>query len=193
MHSDTVKRRERRVMIGGVAVVALALTATLVVVPFVRQWRDREAEIAATQERVALLERLAARTESLEAEANAAERALAVRSRRVMHARSTTLAASSLQSLLQDMADASPLVVTRLEVSADDSTSTGGAAATARIPATFSAYGDIAGVASFLHHLAVGPRVLVLDRLTVQRNAALLGAPDVVQVTMAIHAPVITP
>jgi hypothetical protein len=119
------------------------------------------------------------------------------------------LAASALQSLLQDMADASALAVSRLEVSADDTVaaetlasgagaSDAGAANEAarppvglQIPATISAYGDIHGVARFLDLLGGGPRVLVLERLTVQRNAALLGAPDVVQFTATLRAPVL--
>jgi hypothetical protein len=109
--------------------------------------------------------------------------------------------------LLQDAADASHVVVTRLEVApeaptsasapasapADSAHAVGIAAANlaASLPATFSAYGDITGVARLLDLLARGPRVVVIDKLAVQRNAALLGAPDVVQVTMTVRAPVL--
>ncbi len=208
------RQRERRVVMGGGAVVAAALLLAYGIVPFVRQWRAREASIAVARERVSYLATLTARTASLEAAAATDERALSTRTRRVMHARSSTLAASALQSLLQDMADASPLVVTRLEVSADDSsgvdpsvsfTDPSGAGQFAagqsvagasghrvlQVPATMSAYGDIAGVSTLLHLISTGPRVLQLERLAMQRNAALLGAPDVVQVTMTIRAPVL--
>lgn len=193
VRNDAASRRERRVMVGGAAVLALALVVTFVVVPFARQWRVREGRIAAAEGRVALLQQLQARTADLETAADNAERALAAQPRRVMHARSITLAASALQTLLQDMADASPLVVTRLEVSADEASPADTSTASPHVPATLSAYGDITGVATFLHHVAAGPRVLVLDRLSVQRNAALLGAADVVQLSMTLHAPVISP
>jgi hypothetical protein len=45
-------------------------------------------------------------------------------------------------------------------------------------------------VSTLLHRIDRS-RVLQLERLAMQRNAALLGAPDVVQVTMTIRAPVL--
>jgi hypothetical protein len=206
---DPVNRRERRVVAGGAFVVVVALLLAYAVVPFVRHWTAREAEIAVVRDRLTYLETLTARAGAIEQSAAAAERQLSSETRRVVHARSATLAASALQSLLQDMADASALAVSRLEVSADDTVATetlasGGGAPDAdaaaeaarpsvglQIPATISAYGDIHGVARFFDLLGGGPRVLVLERLAVQRNAALLGAPDVVQFTATLRAPVL--
>ena len=174
--------REQRVLIGGVLVVAIALTTVFVVLPFVRHWRARETEMAAARARVSSLQSYAARAPQLEAAASAAERLLANRSRRVLRARSTTLAASALQTMLQDAADASHVVVTRLDVVPD--------ASTASVPATMSVYSDIVGVATLLDLLATGPRVVMVDKVVAQRNAALLGAADVVQMTLTLHAPV---
>ena len=200
---DALNARERLVIAGGVATIAVALLFTYAVVPFVRQWREREGALEAAQARVAYLSSLVKRTDALEADATQAERALASQRRRVLHARSSTLAASALQSFLQEAADASHMVVTRLEVSPDDSTSsdgggsatvrqgTAGMAASSRVPATLSAYGDINGAATLLNTLMTGPRVLLLDRLVLSRNAALAGAPDVVQLTMSLRAPVL--
>jgi hypothetical protein len=200
---DTLSLRERRVIIGGTAILAVALAFTYAVMPFVRHWREREAKIEGARTRVAYLGNLVGRTDAFEAEATRAERALSSQRRRVLHARSSTLAASALQTFLQEAADASHVVVTRLEVSPDDSSAsdvaTGAPAAGSkdrapggtRLPATLSAYGDISGAATLLNTLMTGPRVLLLDRLTLTRNAALAGAPDVVQLTMTLRAPVL--
>jgi hypothetical protein len=203
---DAVSLRERRVVVGGALVVAVSFILTYAVVPFIRHWNTREAEAAVVRDRLTYLESLTSRAAAIEQRASAAERQLSSEPRRVVHARSATLAASALQSLLQDMADASALAVSRLEVSADDTigvdsvvsdpvaASAGdatGSAVRLQIPATISAYGDIHGVARFLDLIGRGPRVLVLERLAVQRNAALLGAPDVVQFTATLRAPVL--
>ncbi len=194
---DNVRARERRVVIGGAIVTALAFLLTYGVKPFVRDWQSRESAIAMERARVAYFETLLARTASLEADAAASERTLSAQARRVLHARSSTLAASATQTYLQDMADASSLVVTRLEVSADDtvgvdtSDAPRAAAGASHVPVTMSAYGDIAGAAAYLNFLGSGPRVVSLDRLTLQRNAALLGAPDVVQLLITLRVPVL--
>jgi len=195
---DASRARERRVVIGGLVVTLIAFLVTYGVMPFVRHWQSREASLVATRDRVAYLESLQSRTATLEAEAAATERQLAEKTHRVLHARSATLAASATQSYLQDMADASSLVVSRLEVSADDTLAvdslTGESASGAnglRIPAMLSVYGDITGAAAFLRLAGNGPRVLLVDRLVLQRNAALVGAPDVVQMSMTLHVPVL--
>ena len=202
---DNVRARERRVVIGGAIVTALAFLLTYGVKPFVRDWQSRESAIAMERARVAYFETLLARTASLEADAAASERTLSAQARRVLHARSATLAASATQTYLQDMADASSLVVTRLEVSANDTVGddagnapgpaagagAGAGVGASHVPVTMSAYGDIAGAAAYLNFLGSGPRVVSLDRLTLQRNAALLGAPDVVQLLITLRVPVL--
>lgn len=192
---DALNARERNVIIAGTAIIAVALILTYGVMPFVRNWREREGAIEAAQARVAYLGNLVDRTDTLEAEASGAERALASQRRRVLHARSSTLAASALQTFLQEAADASHVVVTRLEVSPDDSSATAPdgdkTKSGTHVPATMSAYGDINGAAAMLNTVMTGPRVLLLDRLTLTRNAALVGAPDVVQLTMTLRAPVL--
>ena len=197
---DSERRRERRVLAGGVLITAVALLLTYGVLPFARRWQLREAQIDAARERIAYLEGLTARTASLEAAATHDERVLSAQARRVLHARSATLAASATQAFLQDLADASQVVVSRLEVSSDDSVTVGeasvGAPETAGpllqyVPVSLSAYGDIGGVTRVLHTLAGGPRVMMVESLALQRNAALAGAPDVVQFTVKLRAPVL--
>lgn len=194
--ADAVVARERRVIMGGGLVLAIAGVLTLAVVPFARHWHGRELAVRAARDRVTYLRDLTARTDALETSAAEVERTLSGQSRRVLHARSSTLAASALQTFLQDAADASRLAVTRLDVAPGDSAqadtntvATNGGVT--HVPATLSAYGDIAGVAALLEVLASGPRVLSVDRLSLVRNAALVGAPDVVQVTLTLRIPVL--
>ena len=59
------------------------------------------------------------------------------------------------------------------------------------LPATIAAYGDIFGLAEFLHKLSSGPRVVRVERIAIQQNSALRGAPDVLQITVTLAAPVI--
>lgn len=192
--------RELRLIIGGAAIVLLALVTNFAVLPFVRRYQSREVALTATRARVRFLSELTSRTADLESAAADAERALSAQSRRVFHARTSTLAASALQTFLQDAADASHLAVTRLEVSPDDSVRADGSTpdgsgnktadqAEMHIPASMSAYGDIRGVVMLLDFIAAGPRVVSIDRLSLTRNSALVGAADVVQITLSMRAP----
>jgi hypothetical protein len=49
----------------------------------------------------------------------------------------------------------------------------------------------VEGLAQLLAQLATGPRPVQVDRLVVQRNPALRGAPDVLQWTVSVRAPVV--
>ncbi len=200
--SNAVQQRERRVVIGGAVVTLAGLLLAWVVVPYARSWMAREAEIRQLRQEVAVASGLVAAAPQLESASALGERALSERARRVFHARSTALAASALQSLLQDAADASHLVVTRLDVAqesaASDGTTNGPTNGTTNetagatsLPATLAAYCDVVGLAALLDQLARAPRVVVVERLTVQQNSALRGAPDMLQVTLLLRAPVI--
>lgn len=181
---DVTSTREQRVVVTGALIVIVAVLVTYAVLPFARRWQTREAEIDSVSARVSYLSSLVDRTSNLQSLADTRERALATEPRRVLHARSNTLAASALQTWLQEAADASRVVVTRLDVTPDTLATNG-------VPATLSAYGDIHGVAALLDVVQSGPRVMRLERLSVQRNAALIGAADVVQVTLQVRAPVL--
>lgn len=186
--------RERRTVAIGIAIVALALLASYILLPAVRRWNVREVELGIARNRAAELTALTGSRSALDSAASARETQLALRGRRIIHARSTTLAASALQSFLQDASDASRLVVTRLDVAPQDgeqgnaSDSTG---AFTTLPATLSAYGDITGLADLLAHLRSGPRHVRVERLTVQQNSALRGASDMLQITLSLRAPVV--
>jgi len=176
--------RERRVVIGGILVLALSLLVTYGVVPAAARWREREFQLDRIRAQVAHLNGMQRQANELDAAATSMETLLAGGARRVIHARSSALGASALQTLLQSAADASGLVVDRVDVG-PDLTSEGD------LTATLSAYGDIHGLAALLAQLARAPRITSVERLTVQINPALRGAPDVLRVTVGIRAPMV--
>lgn len=205
-HHGTLRTRERRTVLWGAAIVLLSLLVTFVALPFARRWALREVELEGTRARATELATLAGSARALDSAAVAEERSLAAGGRRVIRARSRALAASALQSFLQDASDASRLVVTRLDVAAADASgdadagsdplagSGPGMAGTSPaifIPATLSAHCDITGLADLLAQFANGPRVVQVERMTVQSTSALRGAPDMLQVTLTLRAPVI--
>ncbi|WP_434480266.1 type II secretion system protein GspM [Gemmatimonas sp.] len=184
------KQREQRVIIGALAVLVLSLLLVYGVLPLVRQVSAREMQIDAARSRAALLAGYAAAAPRLEQAAAHDEAWLATTARRVLHATSEPIAASALQSLLQDAAEGAGMAVNRVEVNPDtDSASTGGTVAQLR--GSISAYGDIHGVSALLRTLEAGPRVVMVERFSVQQNSALRGAPDVLQVTIGVRAPVL--
>lgn len=175
---------DRRVITGALTVLLLAILLSYGVVPAVRQWRERAQHIDNARERIAALRGLLEQAPALDSAATHEERLLAGSPRRALHAASPALAANALQALLQDAGEGAGMVVTRVDVSSvlDSTGATGG---------TLAAYGDIRGVATLLHTLTMGPRVVSPTSLTVQQNSALRGAPDVVQVVVGVKAPVV--
>lgn len=210
-HSAT-QQREQKVVAAGATIVIVALLAVYVVGPFARHWTARAELLREARTNVATLAGLVQAAPAFENAATRAEAALAVNPSRIFHARSAPLAASALQSLLQDAANASHLLVTRLDVAqslATRPTQSFGATAlgvtalgdpapaenarslNASLPATLAAYCDIIGLAALLDHLAHAPRVVRVEKLTIQQNSALRGAPDMLQITLTLRAPVV--
>ena len=184
MNAGEAYSRERRVVVGGIFVLALALLVAYGVMPAATRWREREVAFERVRTQVAQLEGLQQQASELEVAASLAEGQLAGGTRRVIHARSSALGASALQTLLQGAADASGLIVDRVDVGAE-LTSDGD------LTATVSAYGDIHGLAALLAQLAGAPRIAAVERLTVQINPALRGAPDVLRITLGVRAPMV--
>ncbi len=192
--NSPLQRREQRVVIGGALLAVVSVLLANVALPFARHWSAREAEIRALRAEAASLAGLVTASPRIEAEAGAQERALSGRARRVFHARSMPLASSALQALLQDAADAAHLVVTRLDVAQTAPGSDVAAAVDSSgssLPATLVAYGDVVGLAALLDQLTRAPRVVHVERMTVQQNSSLRGAPDMLQITLALRAPVL--
>ena len=160
-----------------VAIVVIAL------VPKVREWRVREARIAAAQAQLQELSNVVQSRAALDLLIQRSESELALGAQRVLRSRSRALAASALQSLVQEMAEASNVTVTRLDVA--NTVNSGD------LPITLSANGDIFGLAELLRQIRAARYTVVVDKLQAQNNSALRGAPDVLQIALSLHAPVI--
>jgi hypothetical protein len=98
------QQREQRVIVGALVVLAVSLLLVYGVIPVVRLASARERQIDATRARAALLGGYAAAAPRLEQAAARDEAWLATATRRVLHATSEPIAASALQSLMQDAA-----------------------------------------------------------------------------------------
>ena len=171
-----------RSFVGVVSMVAIALLI-VALVPKIRAWRAREARVTAAQAQLQDLANIVRNQAMLDALIQQHEGELALRPQRVLRSRSRALATSALQSLVQEMAEASNVTVTRLDVA--NSVNSGD------LPITLSANGDIFGLAELLRQLRSARYTVVVDKLQVQNNSALRGAPDVLQVALSLHAPVI--
>lgn len=176
--------RERRTIALGAAVLAAAWMLSMVVLPMSARWRDREAMIDALRRERDQLAALGAHADSLQGEATARGAVVDALPVRLVRGRTTALAASALQQVLQEYASASRVSVTRLDVaSAADSTADGAPA----IPATISAVSDVYGLADFLSRVEHGSRLLEVRELSVSANSALRG--ELLQMSLVVRAP----
>lgn len=175
--------RERRTIALGGAVLAAALLVTTVILPTVARWRDREAMIDALQRQRSQLIALGTQRAALESALESRRMQAETLPVRLVRGRTPALAASALQSLLQEYASASRVSVTRLDLA---STPDSGAA-TPTIPAIVAATGDIYGLADFLARLEHGGRLLEVTELSVSPNPALRG--ELLQLSVAVRAP----
>ncbi len=173
----------RRSPLTGVVLLAVVALLAVVIAPRVREWRARETQIAAAQHQLVELASVVGNQAKLDSLIQQHEAELSLRSQRVLRSRSRALAASALQSLVQALAEASNVTVTRLDVA--NSVGDGD------LPITLSANGDIFGLAELLRQIRRAQYVVLVDKLQVQNNSALRGAPDVLQIALSLHAPVI--
>jgi hypothetical protein len=174
--------RERRALLLGLVISLSALVSVYGVLPFVRHWQAREGVIAAETQRLARLRGLANAEPRLRDVVSQRVAALEAGPQRLLSGRTAALAASTLQTLLQDFADQSRVTVSRLDVAgAPDST-----AGLPAIPATVSAIGDIYGITELLALIQHGPRLLEIAELSVRPNPALRG--ELLQLTVTIRA-----
>jgi type II secretory pathway component PulM len=176
--------RERRTIVAGASIVAVAALLVLVVLPWTRRWAERESLIAAARDRLARIESIAGREGELRGATQALEAQLDNGGVRIVRARSTALAAAQLQSMVREYAVASVVTVTRLDA-AGAPIATGG---TISLPATISAQGDIYGVADFLRRLQHGSWLVELTDLSIAPNPVLRG--NLLQVSIGLRAPV---
>ena len=158
------------------------MTLGYVVVPFADRWRAREEVIVSERERLARLRGLTASEARLRAAVLEREAGLETGRRRLLSARTPGLAASALQSRLQDFADMSQVTVSGLDVTGTPDTIAG---PLPMIPATVSAIGDIYGITDLLYLIEHGPLQLEIVELNVAPNPALRG--NLLQMTATLR------
>lgn len=180
-----ISARERRTIIIAAAVSSVALILAYAVLPFARHWEAREEVIATELQRIARLRGLVANEARLRE--LVLERAAFLESgqQRLLAGRTPALAASALQSLLQDFADQSQMTVSQLDVAGAPEAMNGADAALPMIPATVSAIGDIYGVTDMLSLIQHGSLLLEIAELSVRPNPALRG--DLLQMTVTLR------
>src|SRR5579859_6333243 len=99
-----LKPRERRVVLGGAIVSAVALVVIGVMLPIADHWTSRESAYAASRDQWVKLSVLAASTDRLQRALDEQKMALAVEENRLVEGTTPALAASTLQSMLQQYA-----------------------------------------------------------------------------------------
>jgi len=175
--------RERRTVIAGVVVSALALLIAFGVLPLARRWSQREALIASSVGQLNRLRSLVDREDELLSLLATREQSSAG-ARSVVTGRTAALAAASLQSAVQGYALRSRVSVNRLDVAgAPDTTGT----ILPMIPASLSAVGDVYGVSEFLSLLETGPPVVEIREMTIVSNSSLRGG--LLQLSLTLRAP----
>jgi len=174
--------REKRTIGLGIGVSAIAVLLVLAVLPFGRHWQAREDLISAEIDRLARLRGLVAAEATLEQAVSMRANAMET-GPRLLDDRTAALAASSLQSMLQDVATQSRVVISRLDVAGAPETD---GALLPTIPATVSAIGDIYGITEMLTLIQHAPRLLEVLELTVRPNPALKG--ELLQMTVRLRA-----
>jgi len=173
--SDTLRRlkpRERRVILGGAIVSAVALVFVLGVLPLGRRWAVREAAYAASRGQWVRLATLAANTDRLRRALDEQKLAVAADQARLVSGATPALAASTLQGLLQRYADESAVQLDRVDVAGQPRPDKpeGGLLA---IPVQLQGQGDIYGLVDFLYRLERGEKLLVIDDLTLNAGFQL--------------------
>lgn len=187
LSADGLSARDRRtLMLGAVAVACVLVLYTLI--PFVRQWSDREQLITARRGELSRLRGVKSAESMLRNAVNARLARAEEYSQRPVSAATAPLAAGVLQGVLQRYSDDSQLSVSELNVAGEpDST----AVPLAALPATLIALGDVYGVADLLSRVQHGSTLLEVRELTVQVNPARRadGGGELLQVTLVVRAP----
>lgn len=182
-NAERAVSRERRSPFIALAVLLLVVVAAVLVGPRIARWRERESQLDLARERVAESLLVVSNQSHADSTTQRLEQQLAQLPQRVLRARSRSLAASALQSLVLELAESSNVTITRLDVAALESSGD--------LPFELSANGDIYGLADLLQRVRTSRFIVAVKKMQVQNNSALRGAPDVLQFTLSLAAPVI--
>ena len=159
-----LKPRERRVVIGGAIVSAVALVIMGVIVPIADHWTSRENAYAASRAQWVKLSVLAASSDRLQRALDQQRVALAADENRLVEGTTPALAASTLQSMLQQYAAQSAIQLQRVDAAGEPKTAKPGLL---EIPVQLSGTGSLAGLVDFLSKLERGDKLLVVDEVAI--------------------------
>ena len=112
-------RRERIVVAAGAVISVVALSVAYLLLPFARNWTEREEAIEAKMEQVARLQALLENREALQEAVDGLEQSRDRRARRLLTGSTAALAASSVQSLMRSYAERSRVRLERVTVDPD--------------------------------------------------------------------------
>jgi type II secretory pathway component PulM len=159
-----LKPRERRVVVGGAIVSALTLVIMGIIMPIADHWTARESSYAASRAQWVRLSVLAASTDRLQRALDDQKLTLAAEENRLVAATTPALAASTLQSMLQQYAQQSAIQLQRVDAAGEPKAAKPGLL---EIPVQLSGTGSVAGLVDFLSKLERGDKLLVIDELAV--------------------------
>ena len=179
-----LSRRERVFVTAGATIGALALVVTLLALPALDRWTAREAAISANQERHARLAGLVASEEALRGALRERRTAQAGTMRLLLAGATPALAASNLQTLLQQYAEESLVQLNRVDVVGQPKAERPGLVS---VPVVLQGQGDIHGLVDFLYRVQHGHRLLVIDEISVNTRSSWQGEDQVLQWSLRAH------
>ena len=168
-------RRERIVLAGGAGIAAAMLAITLVVLPVLDRWMAREAALTADRERHARLTALVSSENGLRRALAERQGAQAGTMRLLLTGASPALAASNLQTLLQRYAEESLVQLNRVDVVGEPKSERPGLVS---LPVLLQGQGDIHGLRDFLYRVQHGPKLLVVEEISVTTRSSYLREND---------------
>jgi type II secretory pathway component PulM len=157
-------RRERIVVAAGAVISVVALSVAYLLLPFARNWTEREEAIEAKMEQVARLQALLENREALQEAVDGLEQSRDRRARRLLTGSTAALAASSVQSLMRSYAERSRVRLERVTVDPDQTPEEDGLTP---IRLQLTVRGDVYGMVDFLFYLQSGETLLVIDELQI--------------------------
>jgi len=184
-----LKPRERRVVVGGAIVCAVALTTVGLVLPIARRWSARQGLYLARTAQWARLTELNRNGGHLTEALAAGRRAFSLDEDRLVTGSTPALAASTIQALAQGYADEASVQLDRADAAGEPRPDQSGLMA---IPLQLQMRGDLYGLVKLLDLLQHGEKLFVIDEFVLNSSGsdgALEGsaAPRTLSWTLRVH------
>lgn len=167
----------------GAGAAVVIVVVALVAIPAARRWGERRDEVYANRERVRRYERLVASEHTLGT--RLAQRRSELAALGVAEGVTPAVAASNVQSLLQNYVRASGATLDRVDVVGEAKVGDDGVAG---IPVQLTAHGDIHGLVSLLRQIEEGGELLLVDELTISKGAIREDAVEPLSFTLRLRA-----